>query len=282
MNETLLTLRDSRRLSYAVYGDPNGVPVLLFHGTPGSRFDGKLVDEERLRGIRLVVPERPGYGLSDSKDNRLLMDCIKDVAHLAEHLELDNFFVIGISGGSPYALACAEKMADQVIGVAVICGLGPLDYPGAMEGFSQEDQMVMKGDESALLKKKRIIEAIHAQPEAILESLDKHTEFDSLLITPRLSKVFLYSMKEATRSSEGIISDSLIQAKPWNVSFEQITSPVYFWHGDHDKLVNIRHAKHLSKKIPNTQLNIIEGAGHFGATITGLNSALDHFKNRSD
>ena len=34
-----LTLRDGRTLAYAVYGDPAGLPVFLFHGTPGSRLD---------------------------------------------------------------------------------------------------------------------------------------------------------------------------------------------------------------------------------------------------
>ena len=33
----ILSLPDGRRLGYAEYGDPNGKPVMLFHGNPNSR-----------------------------------------------------------------------------------------------------------------------------------------------------------------------------------------------------------------------------------------------------
>ena len=41
----LLTLPDGRRLACAEFGDPNGVPVLALHGTPGSRLMFALADK---------------------------------------------------------------------------------------------------------------------------------------------------------------------------------------------------------------------------------------------
>jgi pimeloyl-ACP methyl ester carboxylesterase len=36
-DDNILRLSDGRRLGYAEYGDPEGEPIMLFHGTPGSR-----------------------------------------------------------------------------------------------------------------------------------------------------------------------------------------------------------------------------------------------------
>ena len=33
-----LDLPDGRRLGYTEFGDPSGIPLFAFHGTPGSRF----------------------------------------------------------------------------------------------------------------------------------------------------------------------------------------------------------------------------------------------------
>ena len=34
----VVKLADGRQLGYAEYGDPHGLPLIAFHGTPGSRF----------------------------------------------------------------------------------------------------------------------------------------------------------------------------------------------------------------------------------------------------
>lgn len=63
MSEHIVKLKDGRNLGYAHYGDEEGKPVLLFHGTPGSRFQGELFEDlTKNKGIHLIVMERPGYG----------------------------------------------------------------------------------------------------------------------------------------------------------------------------------------------------------------------------
>jgi pimeloyl-ACP methyl ester carboxylesterase len=60
--ETCL-LSDGRTLAYAVAGDEGGATVVAHHGTPGSRlFASLLADAAAEEGVRLLVPERPGYG----------------------------------------------------------------------------------------------------------------------------------------------------------------------------------------------------------------------------
>ncbi|MFJ8528285.1 alpha/beta fold hydrolase [Bacillus sp. NPDC094106] len=80
-------------MTYLEYGKTNGLPVMLFHGTPGSRI-WSLTDDivaKRL-GIRLISIDRPGYGLSDPKQNRTVLDWAEDVNDLADQLKLQTFF----------------------------------------------------------------------------------------------------------------------------------------------------------------------------------------------
>src|SRR5262249_30438003 len=61
-----LTLRDGRKLGYIDIGDSNGPVILACHGMPGSRLDFANHDPVlRSLGVRLIAPDRPGYGLSD-------------------------------------------------------------------------------------------------------------------------------------------------------------------------------------------------------------------------
>jgi pimeloyl-ACP methyl ester carboxylesterase len=138
-----IKLKDGRKLGYAEYGDPQGKPVLHFHGTPSSRFECSrpAVDEIATRlGARIILPERPGFGLSDFEPNRTTLDWPDEVTELADGLNLDRFAVLGVSGGGPYAAACAYKIPQWLSAAGIVSGLGPLDAPGATEGMAKSDR----------------------------------------------------------------------------------------------------------------------------------------------
>src|SRR5215831_6622757 len=129
-NSTVI-LADGRRIGYAEWGDADGRPLLYFHGWPGSRLEGRLgAEAARASGVRLVALDRPGMGLSDRLPRRRLIDWPSDVAAVADALGLRRFAVLGISGGGPYAVACARMLADRLIGVGVVSSLAPMDAPG--------------------------------------------------------------------------------------------------------------------------------------------------------
>jgi hypothetical protein len=96
-------LPGGRRLGYAEFGDPNGAVVLWFHGTPGGRRQFPLVGRraaERL-GLRVVLIERPGSGLSDSHEYAAVADFARDMTHVADALGADRLGVVGLSGAAP-------------------------------------------------------------------------------------------------------------------------------------------------------------------------------------
>ena len=118
-----ITLKDGRTLAYTEHGDSGGAPVILFHGNPGSRFM-RHPDESLTAslGVRLITPDRPGYGLSDFQPNRKLIDMGDDIALLADTLDLDKFAIMGISAGGPYVVATAYTLRDRITRGAIVSG----------------------------------------------------------------------------------------------------------------------------------------------------------------
>src|SRR5262245_6028460 len=99
-----LKLKDGRNLGFAQFGADSAPPVFYFHGWPGSRLEAGFFE---IPGVQMIGVDRPGYGLSDPHPKRKLADWPNDVAALADHLGFGKFAIVGMSGGGPYAAACA-------------------------------------------------------------------------------------------------------------------------------------------------------------------------------
>ena len=126
-------LADGRRIGYAEFGDPRGATVLALHGTPGSRLMFALTDRAaRARGLRIVAPERPGYGLSDFRRTTSLAQTAEDMTAFADALGLDRLAMIGVSGGGPFAVAAGSVLI--LVGVAVGAGAVPRGCPAGAAG----------------------------------------------------------------------------------------------------------------------------------------------------
>src|SRR5213592_4760251 len=74
-----IRLRDGRRLAYATAGETAGTPVVAIHGTPGCRDPETWEEAAAATGARLILPDRPGYGLSDFQPDQRLLDWPRDV-----------------------------------------------------------------------------------------------------------------------------------------------------------------------------------------------------------
>ena len=109
-------LSDGRRLAYEDLGDPGGLPVFVFHGSPSCRLAPGLYPGEPIpSNVRLIAPDRPGFGQSDPQPGRTLADWPDDVAALADAIHLDRFYLAGGSSGGPAVLACGWKLSDRVV-----------------------------------------------------------------------------------------------------------------------------------------------------------------------
>src|SRR5918995_4852185 len=133
-----MTLPDGRILCFDEHGPPEGTPLMYFHGSPSARVEWALFGDEPLLerlGIRLIVPDRPGGGLSDFQPGRRYGDWPHDVSALANALEIARFSVLGFSAGGPYAAACALALPDRLSHVGLVSSLGPHDRTELTDGL---------------------------------------------------------------------------------------------------------------------------------------------------
>ncbi|MBN1813278.1 MAG: alpha/beta hydrolase [Anaerolineae bacterium] len=269
MSDNQIRLPDGRALGYAEYGDPAGKPVLFFTGAPSSRFLHPPTEPTKALGARLIVLERPGFGLSDFQPRRTLLDWPNDVAAAADALGLDRFAVAGISAGAPYAAACAYKIPQRLTHVAIISGVGPMDLPGAIEEMPQVRQLGTKVARNAPWLLRPVLWLVsnpHRAPERFYEHmLSGNSDADrALLSRPEMKAMLMRNYLEATRAGiRGFARESIIASNPWGFSPADITVPVYLWHGEDDANVSLSAAQHLAETIPNCQTTFLPGEGHW-------------------
>ena len=266
-----LSLKNGRQLGIAQYGTKEGIPVFYFHGYPTSRLEASLM-EPFLSGlnIRLIALDRPGYGFSDFLPERQILDWPDDVKECADMLGFDQFSVVGVSGGGPYALACAYKMPERLNKVSVVCGLGPLHNCGLrkMMRWPIHLSFILAAFSPGFMKwlyKTVIGKVIRDRPELMLLFLNFFgPENDKKVLEDEENKQkLLQATQESVRCGiEGVFHDLCLYSRYWNFELKEITVPVSFWHGTEDSTVPIAAARYQAETVPLAETHFLANEGH--------------------
>ena len=106
-----------RQIGFAEFGDPQGRTVFWLHGTPGARrqIPTEVRGYAQRHHIRLIGIDRPGIGSSTPYQYENIFAFAEDLRIFADTFGIETMAVIGLSGGGPYALACAAGMPDRVV-----------------------------------------------------------------------------------------------------------------------------------------------------------------------
>jgi pimeloyl-ACP methyl ester carboxylesterase len=278
-----IQLRDGRALGFAEYGQPDGRPVIYLHGWPSSRLEAYAVRQTCLEmGVRMIAPDRPGLGLSDFQPGRTILDFTGDVNQLADHLGLKRYSVLGVSGGGPYAAACAFERPDQVITTLLVCSVAPADAPDATKGmvavhrwlltmarhFPRLAQCIAGLCLRAIWGKGQ--QVIPRQVEIRLSPADRRT-----LESEELRESLTASSVEALRNGvQGAAADGLLYGRPWGFSLKEIRAPVFLWHGEKDVVVPATMGHYLADNIPHCKSRFYPDDGHFSLPFTRLREIL--------
>lgn len=274
MEDHIITLQDGRKLAYLEYGKTNGRPVMLFHGTPGSRI-WSLTDDmvAKQLGIRLISIDRPGYGLSDPKQNRTVLDWTEDVNELADQLKLQTFSIIGVSGGGAYAAACAYKLPERLRSVQIVSSATPFENEKPPASMCRENRIAFFISKRLPLLLKWIYRAQKKQmeknPEKYIQGMKKGNthlcKWDQQFIqTDEDIKLTMIHMKEALRNSvDEAVAEPALLAKHWGFNFQDISIPIHIWHGTADTLSSIKEIKKVASATPHATTHYMKDAGHF-------------------
>jgi len=266
----LAVLRDGRRLAFVERGDPNGFPIVHHHGMPGSRLQHEAPDElYRYLGIRLITPDRPGYGLSDDHRGATLADWALDVADLMDRLEIRRFGVTALSGGGIFALACAALLPDRVTGAVTTGCPAPMQIEGAFRGmrFMTRAGVWIAGRMPWLLRAGAWAFGWFAEryPRFVYEWFNQGgPPADRRWISsPSFEGGAVDDLREALRNGpSGYVTDLELLSRPWGFPLEGIRVPVRLWHGGEDSVIPPAHGRYLAAHIPGATLHECPGEGH--------------------
>lgn len=275
MRETRIhRLPDGRELAYLEFGDPDGFPVVYFHGTPGSRLEGAFADPAaRAWRFRIIAVDRPGFGRSTFQPGRTFGAWPADVTSLADGLGLGEFGVAGHSGGGPHLFACGALLpAGRLRFIGALAPWGPVATPEIAAGLNRLDRAYAR-------LARRAPWAMRAS-FAPLGWCAKHWPrlFFALLASAvstsdrgALGAGVLEQLRAAEREAfrqggRGGAHEALIAYRPWDVDVADVRVPTHIWLGDEDVFVSREMGRYLQRTIPNVDFHWIAGAGHLAVS----------------
>jgi pimeloyl-ACP methyl ester carboxylesterase len=266
-----LRLSDGRLLTFVETGPSAGAPVIYCHGAIGSPLRD-AVDlgpmTERLN-VRHIAVNRPGFGGADLVRGRTVTAFAEDLSTLADALELDRVFVVGVSAGGPYALAAAHALSNRVIRAAVCSSLSPLCAPHRTPGMPLRFRLGLTAmvalPEAARRLGDTLVPVMHRHPGILHRVISAHaapTE-RARLAEPTERHAAGSSFLSATAYGVGgMIEDYLTYSRGWGFRPEEVEPEVQVWHGGLDPLVPVEHALQLAVSLPACRVFVDPDEGH--------------------
>jgi pimeloyl-ACP methyl ester carboxylesterase len=222
-----------------------------------------------------VSHDRPGYGGSTPQPGRDIASAAADVATIADALGVEQFAVMGHSGGSDHALACSALLPERVMGTVSISGLAPYNaesldwFAGMWAGGAAELRAAVQG-------------------RTALENLLAATEFDPEMFTAAdhaaLAGEWRWLGSIAGRALAGglggMVDDDLAYVASWGFEPGRIRTPVLILQGGQDRIAPRSHGQWLASQIGSSELWLRPDDGHISVLRSGV-AAMDWLLERA-
>jgi pimeloyl-ACP methyl ester carboxylesterase len=209
-------------LTWTEAGDPNGPVVVYFHGTAKTHEAMPFPEAAARLHLRVLMADRPGYGGSPARTRASFKEIAEIMLRDLDAMGVEQFAVVGFSGGGPHALAFTNFAPARTRAVGLIGSWAPMNPP---------DRGLPAGVRFAM----RVAAAL---PRAVLHFI-----------------LFL-----GRQSSAGMVDDVRRVARPWGFTVERIasTARVVVWHAEDDPQVPIAPWRDIT----GITLNVVPGAEH--------------------
>jgi len=269
--ECRLILADGRVIGFREYGDPEGLPFLCFHGTPGSRLMFQIAEDfARDNALRLIAPERPGFGLSSFCKARPLARSADDMAALCDALGLNRVAAAGVSGGAPFAVAFAATYPERLSAMGLISPIGPFAGPESPNWLGPGHTLTFRVMPRIPLLF-RIFFTIGRlgflyMPQVLAGIImSRSAPSDWRILSDRRTRQnLLRGLREGVRRGVGgAIEELRCFSRPWDLALTRIAAPSVLWQGTSDRNVPVSAALNLGKVIPGCEVRRVKGAGHY-------------------
>lgn len=263
----VLQLGQDSKLSWEEYGKSRGYPVFYFHGLPGSRLEPESAEAAaKALGIRIIAIDRFGYGDSLPASGHAFSKFCDALSEVAAALDLCNYSLLGFSGGAPYALACASRLANQIDKITIVSAVADFSTP-VMQKHANPDTKPLFELAAADPKLARTqFETLAPSTDALMQMMQSNIPPDDQRIFSIAKFYDHYFNNLATALNQGVdgmLNDASLLGSPWPFDIRDIRVPTTIWHGDEDRNCHIAIPDYFANNIPAAQLNVLPGKGHF-------------------
>jgi pimeloyl-ACP methyl ester carboxylesterase len=270
-----VSLNGGRRLAYAEYGAPEGTPVVFLHGTPGSRRLGELLESAaEAADVRLLAPDRPGYGDSSPWPERSVRDAEAFLTPLFDEVEAERVGLVAFSGGAPYALAAAATCPERVDRTDLVAGATPPELSEATPALQRVLGRLATTTPTVLggLLGGQAWLAARLDPSFVLAQYTDDAEAVPESAAETVRADFLDAFAE---SRQGAVTEFRHAATDWDIDLADVTADVRLWHGGADTNVPVADARRLEERLPNASLRVFEDADHLETLLRSIPDVLE-------
>lgn len=238
--------------------------------------------------------ERPAIGISSPQPGRKALDHANDIRELAEHLNVKSYGIIGVSGGGPYALACAYSLPEEKLkSVSIIGGMGPIDI--GTKGMKWSNWLIFKGFMyfPALVRwaQHRVISILRRLPnEKIVEMtnsrlsklsykwLSPNEKAIGALKDPEFITLMLEFYREHYKQGvDGHMEEGRVLTSDLGFCVEDIRSsvPIQLWYGKQDTNVPLRMGEAIATRLSSRPDFYVKDETHLSLVLRYSFDALE-------
>jgi pimeloyl-ACP methyl ester carboxylesterase len=190
-------------------------------------------------------------------------DIADDLLALLDACGLDRMFVVGGSGGGPYALALAAIAPHRVHAVGVLVGAAPL-HADELAGLTGLGRAVLASlDDANVLRAtaEHVRTSLLQQGVAALVPGAAATDREQW---SRQADAMQQALSDALApGADGLIDDfTALYSRPWGFEPAHVAVPVVWAHGQDDHNVPVTAAARLAGQLPHCRFITWEQTGH--------------------
>lgn len=248
---SFVQLDDGLTLHYQEAGRKEDEAVLFIHGSgPGasgySNFKGNYpVFAEA--GYRAIVPDLPGYGLSDKPETEYVLDFFVDaMIGLLDKLDVKKAVLVGNSLGGAIAIKMALDYPERVSKLIMMAPGGLMDkaeYYQKMEGIQKMGAAFAAGELVEPEAMKRLLSLQLYNPEQITDEI--------------------VSERVAIVKEQPIFVLSTMQVPNMTGQLSDIKAPILGMWGMNDKFCPVEGAQTMMAHCSNIRFSLVSECGHW-------------------
>jgi len=226
----------------------NGYPVVLIHAFPLSRKMWSAQSELLVsHGFRVILIDLPGFGDHKHSGFYSIEEMARQVAELLESLSIRKAIIGGISMGG-YVLFNLFRFAPELFSALILC-----------------DTTFLADSEEKRCSRIELISKINNHGAAALVEnmlpnlISEVTKQNNTALFAELKEIFL-----KVNPSSAINALRSMAERPDNSDIiNNISVPTLLLFGEFDKVTNLENARQINHLITDSELVVIEDAGHF-------------------